>query len=838
MRDLLSRCGFTVSDEQYLVGQDPRHAPPPSGLEGEVRRFLGEQWTAGLFEHQARAIEEALAGRDVCLATSTASGKSLVYQAVAAHLVRVGGAGVRVLALYPARALIQDQLEQWSKLVTPLGVRVGYVDGGVPVDRRVAVLQGAQVLLATPDVVHAWMMGRLADAGVRQFLKSVRLLVLDETHVYEGVFGTNMAYLLRRLDVACGEHQIICTTATLGRPADFVEQLTGRKPATFGPDTDAARIPPKAVILAEETAGRSFENTARFLAALARAGPGRFLAFGDSRRMVERLVVATLRIMREEGAATRGGDDAPEDLDLSAGAPPVLPYRAGYEALDRNAIQRSLAKGELAGVVSTSALELGIDIGEIDVVVMLGAPSSPKAFWQRLGRAGRRHPGFGVVLDDRRRISASTGGLASYMKRPMEANWLYLDNRYIQYSHALCAAWEVAALGAGPLDLRSFETLPGDYMRLLANELNPTEQVPVDLYPLKQRAQNDPHHEFLLRSAADPSYQVEEMHGRGKLGNLTLAQVLREGYPGAVYYYMARPYRVVAMHARRGLLEVRREKYLSTSPIAQAKVFPQFGGGTLRLMTSEDGFAAEVEVQASERVLGFVEQRGRVKEEHRYGAGSPFSQRELNRFFQTTGVCWWFGGLPPLSQEAVDLVLEAFCTDFSVSERDLGVGLFFSKTSPLRAERCEGWCIYDATQGSLRLTRLLAAHFSDVVTAAIELARERGDRALATELSHFDTAANELQATSVEALQEPVPAASRNSESEIVAPGEVAIFEGMQGSENVRVVGWRYTPQGVMYELEPPTTGVKRMVAARAVRPIFGTTRLVRVNLVTGEEIG
>lgn len=536
LRELLAGGGFHVSEEKGLPGQEPRYAPPPTALDDQMRHFLMDQWPFGMFEHQARAIEEALGGRDICLATSTASGKSLVYQVVAAHLVRVGQHGARVLALYPARALIQDQLEQWSKTVAPLGVRVGYIDGGVPVERRVSVLREAQVLLATPDVIHAWMMSGLADAAVRQYLKSVRLLALDETHVYEGVFGTNMAYLLRRLEVACGKHQIICTTATLGQPADFVEQLTGRKPVTFGPDADAARIPPKQVLLADEAQGRSFENTARFLAALARAGRGRFLAFGDSRRMVERLVVATLRILREQEPSTRDENDSAEDLDLSTETPPVLPYRAGYEALDRNAIQRSLSKGELAGVISTSALELGIDIGEIDMVVMLGAPSSVKAFWQRLGRAGRRHQGFGVVLDDRRRISTSPDGLAGYMRRPMEANWLYLDNRYIQYAHALCAAWEVSALGGGPADLRAFETLPGDFKRFLSNELNPTEQVPVDLYPLKQRAQNDPHHEFLLRSAADPSYQVEELPGRGKLGNLTLAQVLREGYPGAVYY--------------------------------------------------------------------------------------------------------------------------------------------------------------------------------------------------------------------------------------------------------------------------------------------------------------
>lgn len=157
---IAAQCGFDVVDKTELPRREPRYLPVPARLDPPVRELLRSKHRAGLYSHQAEAIEAALDGDDVCLATSTASGKSLVFIAVAADLLR-RQPDARVLALYPARALIQDQIEKWATLLGPLGLTAGYIDGSVPQDKRVSVLQNSRVVLMTPDVAHAWLMSQL-----------------------------------------------------------------------------------------------------------------------------------------------------------------------------------------------------------------------------------------------------------------------------------------------------------------------------------------------------------------------------------------------------------------------------------------------------------------------------------------------------------------------------------------------------------------------------------------------------------------------------------------------------------------------------------------------------
>jgi DEAD/DEAH box helicase domain-containing protein len=200
-------------------------------------------------------------------------------------------------------------------------------------------------------------------------MRRVRLLVLDEAHVYDGVFGTSMAYFLRRFRAFSQNHQIICCTATVGEPSDFMEKLVGRTMRIFDIDDDTSARPQKTILLRRNTGGNSFENTVELLKRISDLNEARFLAFGDSRKMVERIVAATFR---QRPAAPNEGEtegeandeDIPSDFDLPS-LPRILPYRAGYEAEDRREIQNALSRGGLSGVVATSALELGLDIGEI-----------------------------------------------------------------------------------------------------------------------------------------------------------------------------------------------------------------------------------------------------------------------------------------------------------------------------------------------------------------------------------------------------------------------------------------------------------------------------------------
>lgn len=191
------RAGFRIREVVELSAKDPQYEKIPAGLNSKIRELLGRHFPRGLYVHQSRAIQWALDEKNVCIATSTASGKSLVFMAVAADRL-LSDPRARVIAMYPAKALIQDQRLKWKDLLEPLGLTIGYIDGSVPLKEREGILQRCRLLLMTPDVAQAWLMRSLSEKSVSSFLANLKLLILDEGHVYDGVFGTNMAYFLRR----------------------------------------------------------------------------------------------------------------------------------------------------------------------------------------------------------------------------------------------------------------------------------------------------------------------------------------------------------------------------------------------------------------------------------------------------------------------------------------------------------------------------------------------------------------------------------------------------------------------------------------------------------------
>ena len=515
----------------------------------------------------------------------------------------------------------------------------------------------------------------------------------------------------------------------------------------------------------------------------------------------------------------------------------ILPYRAGYEEKDRQAIQRALSKGDLAGVVSTSALELGLDIGEIDIVVMLGMPPSIKAFRQRLGRAGRRNEGWCVLVDDRGVVDGSFDSLAQYMDRTPEPGWLYLDNEYIQYSHALCAAVEYGER-ENTYDSSVFESLPNTFRHLLQNEFDPTETIPDELYPLKQRAQSGPHYEFPLRVGIEKSFDVREQRGPIdiRLGTLSYSQALREAYPGAIYYYMARPYRVATFKYRTGEIRANKTRRWTTKPVIQNMVFPKFPGGILKLGRSTDGFVAEAEIQVNERVTGFVENRGTNKIKNDYGTGSKYSQRPISRFFETTGVCWYFLDKNIVSEQVAHWLLTAFCTLCGVQPRDIGVGMFHVNPSNIWDTKCQGMCIYDSVHGSLRLTRQLADCFREAVDLALDIYQRQPETESSLINSLYTLREYIVNISITDAGVAPEDRQDVGSDwVSVIVPGEVGMYLGDGENEEVRVLDWRYTPRGLMYELESRRQGVKWMVAATGVTPIHGRTQIQETNLVTGE---
>ncbi len=808
--------GFALVGQVNLPPRAARHAAIPTTLISSLRSRLSATYPQGLYAHQSMALEHYRQGRDVCLATPTASGKSLVFMSAALDLT-LRDPSARALVLYPMRALLHDQASRWADFLAGTGVSHAAIDGGVHPSQRAALLRENRVILMTPDVLHAWLLSHLNDPAVADFAEHLGLLVLDEAHAYDGVFGTNMAYLLRRLRAATGDHRFIASTATIDDPEGFLQRLTGREVAVVGPTDDGSSAPSRSILhLQSPTAKRDRNRTMAGVVAMLARGSQRFLVFADSRRGVEQITALAHDRLRS-GAENAAEPDAQ-----------VLPYRAGYETDDRIAIQQALISGTLVGVVTTSAMELGLDIGEINVVAMMGVPPTMKSFRQRLGRAGRRSPSVCLICDVDGVLDADSSALTGYLARPAEPSWIYLDNRYLQYANALCAAVESATHGHGA-DHPYFADLPEGFRTLLANELDPQMLVAPDLFELKQRAANGPHSMFPVRQGMEPNFDIRGPNDFA-LGQVSFSQMLREAYPGAIYLYKAQAWRVRRVDTAKGRISVTRERRGETRATKQSKVFPAFAGAT-QLRRGDLGFVAEAPVQVSERVLGFSE--GRTVYE--YGPTSPFSQRPLNHFFPTTGVCWYFPAKAALTEDIAEAVRAAFCELFSVQTSDVGIGTFHAKASPLGPQTCQGVCLYDAVHGSLRLTQRLSEHFADVVGLALDRAvREEQSTRIAGLTALADYVATTRPMATPGGASAPVTV-EEGDWMEVIAAGETAMFTHGGSAREVMVIGFRYTGRGPLYEVTPDVPGVRQWVALGAVQPIHGQTRVERRNLLTDE---
>lgn len=842
IEEALAAAGGTVTEAVRLPASPPVYGPIPDGLHPSVKSQLGNRFPQGIFAHQAKAIELAVRGDCVCIATPTASGKTLVFTTYAASRL-LQSPGSVVLALYPARALIQDQLARWQEAAAGLDIAVGIIDGGVTsMQERSRLLSECRVVLMTPDVLHAWLMANLAEAVVRQFVGALDLVILDEAHVYDGVFGTNMAYLLRRLRAASGVSQFLAGSATVGAPAELLQKLTGLPFTALGADDDGAGRAEKEVLLCTLSPRRASQFLRQLVAKYEGRPDARFLVFADSRKRVEEIAAEQRGQPDAADAPEATGDPAVDDDVIEAEnlvQPRVLPYRAGYEEEDRRQIQKALGNGTLIGVITTSALELGIDIGEIETAVLLGSPSSVKSFWQRAGRAGRRKPGYVALVDLDGRVSAI--GLGRYLERAPEPNWLYLDNEYLQYANALCAAEERQESITALYSPEPFSTLPTAFAELLDNELQPTRPIPPDLYPLKQQAQIGPHRAFPVRTGIEKSYSVNcrQLPGQ-RLGSLTYAQLLREAFPGAIYRYLAKPYRVFELkHYNGEVVTAKMSGFGRTSPIVQTAVFPQLGAQIYHLRRSDIAWIAECHLQVSERVVGFVERWGNRTSEHRYEPGSPYAQKPLNRYVDTSGVCFYFPD-EELQREGLGKYLAlAFCRLCSVQERDIGWGTFVSQVSPWSPGAVRGFAVYDSAFGSLRLTRQIPERLEAILEEAIRLADEERANRIATGLRAVQAALASLAVEQIGAqlVGSILGPATAGDWIRVIAADQPAILHDGQAHQNeeVTVLRYLYTPQGIRYVLRPPRVGVEWSVLAAMVRPIPGLTRVEEYNVNTGE---
>lgn len=360
-----------------------------------VRDALAASGITQFYAHQARAIDAVRAGSHVVIATGTASGKSLCYQVpVLAELLEVPTA--RALYLSPAKALAHDQLgalERWGS-AGQLGafLRPACYDGDTPTHKRPGIRRSANLLLSNPDMLHQSVLPYHAKWA--PFFAELRYVILDEIHSYRGIFGSHVANVLRRLQRLCAHYgsapRFICCSATLGNPRALAGQLIGSDELVLV-DQDTSPCGPRTVVLwnppwvdpKNPVARRSGNVEAQHLMqALIEEGAGT-IAFTKARVVAELLYTYLVEALRRRRP------------DL---AKRVRPYRGGYLPSERRAIEQQLFRGELLGVCSTNALELGIDVGALDAAIVVGFPGTLCSLWQQAGRAGRRQSDALVVF--------------------------------------------------------------------------------------------------------------------------------------------------------------------------------------------------------------------------------------------------------------------------------------------------------------------------------------------------------------------------------------------------------------------------------------------------------
>jgi DEAD/DEAH box helicase domain-containing protein len=523
-----------VTAWKTLPAADGRYADFPIGLDSRIQAVLKARGIHKLYTHQAESFQAASEGKDFVVVTPTASGKTMCYNLPVLSAI-LKNPESRALYLFPTKALSADQASELYELVEALGIDIkAYTyDGDTQGAARKAIRQAGHIVVTNPDMLHSNILPNHTK-WVKLF-ENLQYIVIDEIHTYRGVFGSNLANVLRRLTRLCafyGSHpKYILCSATIANPGELARTLIGRDVLTI--DRNGAPLgarhfvfynPP--VVNRQLGIRKSALNETREIASLLLANAIPTIVFAKSRIQVEVLT----RYMKDQARDPYGFSGR------------VRGYRGGYLPTERRAIEHGLRAGEIDMVVSTNALELGIDIGSLTACVLCGYPGTIASTWQQAGRAGRRKDTALTVL------VASSAPIDQYivnhpeyfLAQSPENALLHPDNLYILLSHVKCAAYE--------LPFEDGETFGNvkdttEFLDFLA-ESGILRHVSGKYH---WSAEDFPASEISLRSASAENFVIIDItnpaHHRviGEMDRFTVPMLLHEN---AIYMHEARQYQV------------------------------------------------------------------------------------------------------------------------------------------------------------------------------------------------------------------------------------------------------------------------------------------------------
>jgi DEAD/DEAH box helicase domain-containing protein len=506
-------------------------ADVPAAVDPRLRSALEKRGIARLYSHQAEAFDLTAAGKNVVIVTPTASGKTLCYNLPVLNLL-LNDDGARAMYVFPTKALAEDQLHEFQSAVDQMGgeIRAFTYDGDTPQDARRAIRQKANVVLTNPDMLHSGILPH--HTRWARYFENLKYVVIDELHYYRGVYGSHFANLLRRLARICefyrSKPKFICCSATIANPRELAEALTGepfdlveRNGAPRGEKFFIFYNPP--VVNRALGIRRSYISETRRLALKFIESHLQTLVFANNRLATEVLVTYL------KDACDRG--PIPNST--------VRGYRGGYLPKERREIERNLRDGEIRAVVATNALELGIDIGSLDAVVMAGYPGTIASSWQRAGRAGRRQTTSAAVM------VASSAPLDQYVVehpdyffgRSPEHAYINPQNLEILLAHVKCAVFE--------LPLRDDEKFGGHDVSEVCRFLEETGFLHHSAAAWHWTSDTYPADATSLRSVTSDNFVVVDITGEAKvIADVSFPVALTSLHEKAIYLHEARQYHV------------------------------------------------------------------------------------------------------------------------------------------------------------------------------------------------------------------------------------------------------------------------------------------------------
>ncbi|MDX2177982.1 MAG: DEAD/DEAH box helicase [Bryobacteraceae bacterium] len=563
----------------------------PENVDSRLRAALAKRGVEALYTHQAEAFEHVQQGRNVVVVTPTASGKTLCYNLPVLNRL-LADPGARAAYLFPTKALAEDQMHEFNGAVNALGadIRAFTYDGDTPQDARRAIRERAQVVLTNPDMLHTGILPHHTKWA--KLFENLRYFVIDELHYYRGVYGSHLANVLRRLKRIAAFYgsspQFICSSATIANPKELAEricespfELVDRNGAPRAEKYFVFYNPP--VVNAQLGIRRSYLHETRRLAVESIDRGAQTLVFANNRLATEILV----KYLKE--ACERG----PYPKETIRG------YRGGYLPKERREIERELREGAIRGVVATNALELGIDIGSLDAVVMAGYPGTIASTWQRAGRAGRRERTSLAVM------VASSAPLDQYIVehpeyffgRPPEEAHVNPDNAEILLNHLKCAAFELPVRDGekfGPHETGELCAFLKD-AGFLHHSRDAWHWVS-DTYPADAVS--------LRAVSSDNFIVIDTTHGEQVIAEVAFPAALTELHEKAIYLHEARQYQVEKLDYEQRKAFVRRvecDYFTDAIEYAQVKALVEYGDTGL----APGLRAVHGDVRVNRQVVGF-----------------------------------------------------------------------------------------------------------------------------------------------------------------------------------------------------------------------------------------